>query len=455
MNKRINNPITCKVCGFETKINGIAYHIKSKHDISVDNYIKKYGEYRPKYLNYQKRSNDNKFICKVCNINYASERHLSYHLKLEHGITKREYIIKHLLHGVIPKCKCGCGGDVPIIPRGVAPYWGEYISGHNTSVTHMGMRRSVESKLKMRESAIKRLQSGNSVFYRGVSNDEVTFREYIKTIYSGEIILNDTKLLSGLEIDVYIPELKIAIELNGERFHSDIFKKRNYHLKKTKECNELGIRLIHIWLTDWYNRTEIVKSQIKNFINKTEIKIYARKCEIREVSSSESIHFLNSNHLQGNTVSKIRYGLYYNNELVQLMTFGKFRKVTGRIHKDGDYELLRLCTILNTVVVGGVSKLFNHFIKTHSPNRILSFANRDWSLGGVYETIGMEHIGETTPGYFYSNGKNKHHRYKFQKHLLVRQGFDANKSEYKIMTERGYYRVWDTGNLIYEWNSSK
>ena len=163
--------------------------------------------------------------------------------------------------------------------------------------------------------------------------------------------------------------------------------------------------------------------------------------------------FLEENHLQSFSVSKHRYGLYYKNELMQIITFGKLRRATGRVHKNNSYELIRSCNKINTVVVGGVSKLFSHFIKKHNPEYILSFANRDFSDGNMYEKIGMQFYDYTDVGYFYSNGSRREHRYNFQKHKLVEMGFDENKTEYEIMSERGYYRIWNTGNLIYEWVS--
>lgn len=449
---RKNENIKCKICGFDTKTNGLANHITNIHKIEMSEYVKNYGEYRPKYLNYNKRAATADYKCLICNEKLASERHLSFHIIKNHNITKKEYIIKYILNGKIPKCKCGCGCDVNIKERGVAPYWSDYKSGHNTQQTHIGMQRTYDSKMKMRKSAIERMQRGDAVFYRGKSKDEIIFGDYIKSIYSGNIKFNDTELLSGHEIDVYLPELKIAFELNGERFHSDLYKQKNYHKNKTDECNKLGVRLVQIWLTDWKLKPHIVKSQINNFINNTQIRIYARNCIIREISNSDANKFLDENHLQGKTISKYRYGLFYNDNIVQIITFGNLRNAVGHIHSNGSYELIRLCSKINTVVIGGASRLLNHFIKIINPVKIISFAHRDWSNGNVYEKLGMSLIDTTNPGYFYSNGTRKEHRYNFQKHKLVKMGFDINKSEYEIMLERGYYRIWDCGNLKYEMN---
>jgi hypothetical protein len=451
--KRKNENIKCKICGLDTKVNGLAFHIKSKHSMGINEYISKYGEYRPKYIDYNNRAKETDVNCLICDNSFASERHLSFHIKKEHGLTKKEYIIQYILGGDIPKCKCGCGNEVRIKEKGSPPYYSDYISGHNTGDTHIGMKRSYESRMKMRKSAIRRMDEGNSVFYKGKSTNETELYTYIQSIYSNEIKTNDTEVLSGLELDIYLPDVNIAIELNGDRFHSDLYKTRLYHINKTKECQSQGIRLIHIWLCDWNSKRDILKSQLKNIVGQSDVKIGARSCSISVVSYEESKQFLTKNHLQGNSISKYRYGLYYNGELVQIMTFGKLRKATGRTHIDNSYELIRMVTKLNTTIVGGASRLFNHFIKTHSPQYILSFANRDWSVGNVYERMGMVMSGYTPPGYFYSNGNRREHRYNFQKHMLVKLGYDATKTEYQIMSERGYYRIWNTGNIIYEWRT--
>ena len=169
---RKNKIIKCKLCGLDTKVNGLATHFKSKHNLSIEEYVDKYGEYRPKWIEYNERAESSNVNCKICNKNLASERRLSYHLKKEHSITKKEYIIEYLLGGEIPKCKCGCGKEVKIKTKGSPPYYSTYISGHNTGDTHIGMKRSYESKMRMRKAAINRLENGEGVFYKSTSNDE-------------------------------------------------------------------------------------------------------------------------------------------------------------------------------------------------------------------------------------------------------------------------------------------
>jgi len=444
--KRELSKVVCKKCGFITKSNGIAEHIKHTHDMTVDAYISKYGEYRKKYLNYEIRKKQ-QFECKICKKQCASDRHLSFHVKT-HGFTKKEYVLKYIFNGVPPVCECGCGERTKVL--GYYPYFRRFKTGHNVYM-HIGMARTKETRMRMRKAAIKRIKDKKGVyFYNGVSKEELNLLEFIKNNYNGKILTGDKEILSGLELDIYLPDLHLAIELNGDRFHSDLFKKKSYHLNKTKECTAQHIHLIHIWMFDWIKRKDIIKSILLSKLGGITNKIMARKCVVNEISNKDAQLFLNNNHLQGSSVSNIRLGLFFDGELVQVMTFGKLRIATGLHHKENSYELVRMCSKLNTQITGGANKLFKYFIKNYKSNYIISYANRDWATGNVYEKLNFKFKKFTLPGYFYVKSHIKYHRYKFQKHKLVEQGYDKNKTEYEIMTERGYYRIWNTGNFVYE-----
>ena len=224
-------------------------------------------------------------------------------------------------------------------------------------------------------------------------------------------------------------------------------------MNKTILCNEQGYHLLHIFEDEWINKTEIVKSIIKNQLGIIENKIFARKCNIVEVNSSESKRFLEENHIQGHVNSAIKLGLEFNGELVALMTFGSLRKSLGQSAKSGDYELLRFCCKLNTIVIGGASRLFKHFVVLNNPQNIISYANRRYFCGNIYKNLGMDFVGESNPNYFYYNGKDliRENRFKYRKSELVSQGFDGNSTEREIMENRGYYRIYDCGTFKYKW----
>lgn len=445
--KRDIKTIKCEICKNKYKSIGMATHLQSTHDMTIDDYVLKYDEFRKKKIHYKKNESGD-YICKICDKKCMSERHLSFHVKT-HGITKEDYILKYIMDNKKPICECGCGTELKIFKH--KPYTTRFVTGHNVYM-HLGMVRSDESKMRMRKAAIKRIKAKKGVyFYNGVSKEEIKLRKFIET-HVGGVIHNDTNILNGLELDIYIPSLKLAIELNGDRFHSDLFKDKWYHLNKTKECEKQGIQLIHIWMCDWIQKNEIIKSILLNKLGKTNTKIFGRKTEIREVQNKECSLFLNENHLQGQSISSIRLGLFHDNQLVQIMTFGKLRKATGLDSKAGSYELIRMCSKKNTNVIGGSNKLLKYFIEKYKPKRIISYANRDWSNGNVYEKLGFTFVKYTTPGYFYTKSHIKYHRFKFQKHKLIKEGYDKSKTEYEIMTDRGFYKIWNTGNFLFEYN---
>lgn len=254
--------------------------------------------------------------------------------------------------------------------------------------------------------------------------------------------------LGGLELDLYEPNKRIAVEVNGVHWHTTEFgKTRNYHLHKTELCESQGITLLHFWDSEVTEQRGLVESMIAAKLGISCTKIYARKAVVREVSSEEASCFLKDNHLQGTVPSSVRLGLYYNEELVSIMTFAK-----PRYTKQYRWELMRFCNKARIHVVGGASKLLAAFRKIHTGS-IVSYANRRFSKGGLYEKLGFVKIGKSAPNYWYvQNGIIRYSRTQCQKHKLkslLGDGFNENLSEVENMRVNGYYQLFDCGNYVY------
>jgi len=281
------------------------------------------------------------------------------------------------------------------------------------------------------------------------SGKEKQLLEFISSNYDGEILTNN-KTIIGTELDIYLPSLKLALEFNGVYWHNELNVPNNYHLNKTEMCEEKNIQLIHIFEDDWTYKQNIVKSRILNLLNKSN-KIMARKCVIKEIEDKEILKiFLYNNHIQGYVNSKMNVGLFYNDELVSLMTFGNLRKSLGQRSTEGSYEMLRFCNKLNTNVSGGASRLFKYFVDKYNPKEIISYADRSWSQGNLYEKLKFVLEHKTRPNYYYVINGIRKHRFGFRKDRLIKEGADPNKTEHETMIDKNIYRIYDAGHLKYK-----
>lgn len=275
---------------------------------------------------------------------------------------------------------------------------------------------------------------------------EKTLSNFINENYGGEIVRNFR--IENKEIDIYLPDLKLGIEFNGVYWHSSKFKDKYYHTNKYSHFKKLGIDIITIWEDDFLYKEQIVKSMVMNKIGSTQNKIHARKCQVKLISDNNLVrNFLEANHIQGFVGSKVKIGLFFGDELVSLMTFGELRKSLGSKIKDGHWELLRFCNKLNTIVIGGASKILKFFVQNFEYEKILSYSKNDYSNGGIYKTLGFNLDGQTPSNYYWVVNGKRINRFNFRKDKLIKMGEDKNLSETQIMEGKGYYKVYDSGNL--------
>jgi predicted NAD-dependent protein-ADP-ribosyltransferase YbiA (DUF1768 family) len=276
-------------------------------------------------------------------------------------------------------------------------------------------------------------------------------------LYSINYIQNDRRLINPYELDFYLPEHNLAFEINGNYYHSEIGggKDKFYHIDKTKLANHKNVKVIQLYEDEIIQNFEIVKSKILHFIGKQENKIYARKCVLKLIDNKTSRKFLDENHLQGNSKSSVKLGLYHQDKLVSVMTFSKGRVVTS----NSGWELIRFCNKKYTSVIGSFNKLLNYFTKNYEFDELITYCDIRWSgikpEDTVYYKNNLKFVGFTPPSYWYMDRKNYNyrlHRFNFRKSKLVSEGFDVNKTEWDIMKERGFDRIWDCGTMKFIYN---
>jgi hypothetical protein len=189
-----------------------------------------------------------------------------------------------------------------------------------------------------------------------------------------------------------------------------------------------GYKLIHIFEHEWINKQEIIKAKLKALFNVEQKRIYARKCIIKEISASDKNKFLNQYHIQGEDKSKVKLGLFYKDELIAVMTFGK-----SRLNKHYEWELIRYATKYK--VIGGAGRLLKYFEREYKPKSIITYADRRFSQGNMYNKLGfnLDHVSQ--PNYVWIKDDKILTRYQTQKHNLknVISNFDLNLTEAENM----------------------
>jgi hypothetical protein len=270
---------------------------------------------------------------------------------------------------------------------------------------------------------------------------------FIKTI-TDDVISNDRTIIAPYELDILIPQSNLAIEFNGNFYHSYnslVIEDRNRHKEKTDLAVKAGIKLIQINSHEWKRSQELIKSMISHRLGVSQ-KIHGRKCEIVAVNDKTASNFFKENHISGHRSAKVAYGLTYNNILVSAINFNQIRPQV--------WEIIRYATSRDHVVVGGLSKLLKRFREDHKPQTVTTFVDRRFGDGNGYLKSGFKLCGVTKPGYVYldSNCNLAGSRIKFQKHKLpgILERFNPDLTEAENMFNNGYRRMWDAGHLKME-----
>jgi len=414
----------CPYCSWETKdienrSGAFENHLKKVHNKTKMEYLNEYPEDKSyftvanKTIDRQISTNPDEYVvCGICGKKFSriDSRHLN-----KHGITKKEYIEKY----------------------------GETIS----------------QKLHKRQS--KLMKDINLTLTRSfISKPE---QEIIEWLNSQNIqSKRDRKILGGKEIDIYIPDKKIAIEFNGNKYHTEWFggKTRQYHLNKTNICKTKGISLIHIFEDEYFYKREIVYNKLSHILGlqKKLPKIMGRKCIIKEVDKNISKEFLTKYHIQGYDPSTIHYGAFYNDKLIAVMSFLKTK------NNSNEWELTRFASDYNFICQGIGGKLFKYFIKNLDPDSIKSFADRRWTIdenNNLYVQLGFKFDTYTAPDYKYYNTNvdryKRWHKFGFRKNILLKKYPDKvniNMTETEMVKTIGYDKIWDCGLIKYIWNKS-
>lgn len=400
-----------------------------------------------------------------------------------------ELTVGHYLGHGMWECKCSCGEQVVARGRFLR-------EGSNQSCGHLARRLSQISRNKDRtEEQLKAVQSRENllrfigdkrislldlsrllglsyshtvklcnkfnipesvVFIQNVTYKQDELTEFIRSVAQGiEIITNTRKVIAPKELDIYIPDRNLAIEFNGNYWHCSLAKDKFYHQNKTIACGKRGIRLIHIFEYEWDNpeSRDNIKEFLKGLLTSRD-EIMARNTIVKEISQNEAKAFEQQHHLQGCANSSVNIGLFYDGTLVGIMTFGK-----PRFSSEYEYEIIRMCFMRGTRVIGGASKLFQYFVRAYNPTSVFTYADLTKFSGNVYLRLGFKVDTAkpiTEPNYVWVSydGKSVLKRYRTTKQKLIELGYgDLGDTEVEIMDNLGYLQVFDSGSARLMWKS--
>lgn len=264
---------------------------------------------------------------------------------------------------------------------------------------------------------------------------------------------NDRTQLRPLELDFYLPDHKIGLEICGLYWHRDREDKNKYHiLNKYNLCLSKGIRLLTIFEDEIKNKKKIVLSRLSYILKLSSVKkFHARKCQIKEIFPREGIDFLNSHHIQGSGNNSIYLGAHYNNELISVMSFSKPSIAKGSFN--ATWELNRFAVSGN--ISGIANKMFKYFLQNYEWKSIISYCDKRWNTGEVYAKLGFTKLKDSQPNYWYCKpGQEvRLHRWNFTKHKLLEiTGLSEEYTELELAAHLKLYRIYDCGNMRFIYN---
>lgn len=274
------------------------------------------------------------------------------------------------------------------------------------------------------------------------SAGEREVEEFVKSL-GFYVESSNRSLIKPQELDIVIPEKRLAIEYCGLYWHStaNLRMTPQYHANKMKAVQARGYRLITIFEDEWKNSRRIVEQKLRSILGvSNQPVIYARKCVRWSPPKSEIVQFFADNHIQGPSRHTAAYGLRYNDTLVAVMAF---------VFSDGVWDLVRYATSCR--VVGGFGKLWKMFAEDHPSVKVKTFADLRYSEGGMYDKLGFKLDGMVRPDYYYIVNGNREHKfnYRHSSRLSKMDGYDPLSSESENAEMLGLYKIYNCGLLRY------
>jgi hypothetical protein len=278
-----------------------------------------------------------------------------------------------------------------------------------------------------------------------LSKQEQSVADWIRANYAGPVIQSDRSIINPWQLDIVLPDLKVAIEYCGLYWHSELSSGKHwqYHAEKTRLCEQKGYRLITMFSDEWLQKHDQTCSKLHSILGVQTQKVHARRCSVEQIDRTTAESFHNLYHIQGSPSRLgVNLALMHNNQPVMMSSW--VRKNTNQ------WELVRLSSSVR--VVGGAGRLLANFVKLFQPQIIVSFSDNRWSQGQMYAQLGFKLQSHVPPMQHYvQNYQTRFHKLAFAKSKIVQP--DESVTEWQRMQQMGFDRIWDCGKKKWVWTA--
>lgn len=226
--------------------------------------------------------------------------------------------------------------------------------------------------------------------------------------------------------------------------HSEIFPIRVIYYELTPYSKRIPTepiaRYIHVDEDIWATQANLLLNRVAALAGQAS-RIYARDTVAARIDKDVALGFQQAHHLQVPLPGKYRFGLFHQGELVAISVFSGGRKMADKREGYRSFELLRFCHKQTVHVVGGFSKLLDAFQRVFDPGDIMTYADKDWSDGSIYEQMGFARVGETEPQLFWIDTRTLKRYHERALTPVLREATADHRRQ------QGYLPIYNSGSI--------
>ena len=273
------------------------------------------------------------------------------------------------------------------------------------------------------------------------STGQREIEEFVRSL-GVDVVCSSRSIIPPQEIDVWIPSKSFGIEFNGLYWHSEKFREKGYHDRKTNSIREAGGNLLHVFEDEWKNKREIVESMICSRLSVLPHRVGARSCTLVELDPKSRREFFDSSHIDGDTRALISWGLVYNEKIVSAVSLRKPQHKKWKNY----LEVARFATAPGFSVPGGLGKLVvqsSKFARDAQFQGLLTYVDLRHGFGKSYQAVGFEKIGTTSPRFWWTDYSRRFNRFS------IRASSKDGITEKEAASKSGVERLWGNSNNIF------